>query len=55
MKTPADHYTIDAFASLPRGRPRNPNAKSNAQRQREFRQRRKLDSLIIVTRNEKRG
>jgi hypothetical protein len=55
MKNPADKFTIDAFDAPRRGRPRNPNAKSGAQRQRELRQRRKSELLNSVTRNEKRG
>jgi hypothetical protein len=53
MKQAADKYTIDAFEKPLRGRPRSPTAKSSAQRQREFRQRRKFNFLIPGTRNEK--
>lgn len=53
MKQVADKFTIDAFQKAGRGRPRNPNAKSSAQRQREFRQRQKFNFLNFVTRNEK--
>ncbi|WP_293779974.1 hypothetical protein [uncultured Oxalicibacterium sp.] len=59
MKQTADVYTVDAFTKPGRGRPRKPDAKSNAQRQREFRQRRKFNFLaqgddgISVTRNGK--
>lgn len=52
MKQPADKFTSDMF-SVRRGRPRKAAAKSGAQRQREFRERRKLKDLISVTRNEK--
>lgn len=51
MKQPSDKFTRDAFDKPARGRPRNPNAKSSAQRQREFRQRQKFNFLISVTRN----
>lgn len=53
MKQPAVQFTRDAFSKSSRGRPRKPDAKSNAQRQREFRQCHKFDFLISVTRNEK--
>lgn len=41
MKDPLDHKTEDIFEQPPRkrGRPRSPNAKSDAQRQRECRER----------------
>jgi len=47
MKNPADKFTIDAFETPRRGRPPKLNAKSNAQRQREFRARQKLDVLQV--------
>jgi len=53
MKQPADKFTMDAFDAARRGRPRKANAKTNAQRQREFRQRQKFNFLNSVTRNEK--
>lgn len=54
MKHPNDKYTVDAFNKPKRGRPCDPFAKSNAQRQREFRLRKKSrnSALISVTRNE---
>ncbi|GGX14121.1 hypothetical protein [Undibacterium macrobrachii] len=51
MKQLSDKFTRDAFDKPARGRPRSPNAKSLAQRQREFRQRQKFNFLISVTRN----
>jgi hypothetical protein len=53
MKHPNDKYTVDAFNKPKRGRPCSPLAKSNAQRQREFRLRKKAgeSSVITVTRN----
>ena len=51
MKQPADKFTLDAFDAVRRGRPRKVNAKSNAQRQREFRARQKFNFLNTVTRN----
>lgn len=51
MKQPADQFTRDAFAKPSRGRPRKPDAKTNAQRQREFRQRHKFNFLFSVARN----
>ncbi|MBC3911575.1 hypothetical protein [Undibacterium umbellatum] len=41
MKQAEDIYTIDAFAKRGRGRPRKPDAKSDAQRGREYRLRRR--------------
>jgi hypothetical protein len=41
MKQPEDKFTRDAFELPRRGRPRKPDAKSGAQRQREFRERKK--------------
>lgn len=52
MKNPADKFTVDAFEAARRGRPRKVNAKTNAQRQREFRARQKFNFLNSVTRNE---
>ena len=51
MKSEADHYTRDLLGNKP-GRPRKPNAKPGAQRQREYRQRRATQ--IVVTSDEKR-
>ena len=48
MKSEADHYTRDLLGNKP-GRPRKPNAKPGAQRQREYRQRK----AIFVTNDEK--
>ncbi|MFZ6864717.1 hypothetical protein ACO0K7_19005 [Undibacterium sp. Ji67W] len=53
MKQAADKYTIDAFNKSSRSRPRKSNAKSPAQRQREYLQRLKFNFLISVTRDEK--
>jgi len=39
MKQPEDKFTRDAFNKPGRGRPRKPNAKTGAQRQREYRAR----------------
>ncbi len=51
MKQSSDKFTIDAFDKPTRGRPRNLDAKSTAQRQREFRQRQKFNFLVSVARN----
>lgn len=51
MKQQADIFTRDAFDKPRRGRPRKPDAKTPAQRQREFRQRQKFNFLISVTSN----
>lgn len=53
MKQQSDVFTVDAFAAPRRGRPRKPDAKTGAQRAREFRLRKKFNFLISVTRNEK--
>jgi len=53
MKQAVDKFTADLFSSRRRGRPAKLAPKTNAQRQREFRQRRKFDFLISVTRNDK--
>lgn len=53
MKQAADKYTIDAFNKSSRGRPRKSNAKSPAQRQREYRQLQKFNFLNSVTSGEK--
>lgn len=53
MKQKDDDYTLDIFCKPGRGRPRKPNAKPPAQRMREMRARKKFDSLINVTRDEK--
>lgn len=45
MKQASDKFTLDAFDSPRRGRPAKPDAKSNAQRQREWRQRQKFNFL----------
>ncbi|CAL61689.1 hypothetical protein HEAR1522 [Herminiimonas arsenicoxydans] len=50
MKQPEDKFTRDAF-NRPVGRPRKPDAKTNAQRQAEFRARRKFNFLVSVTSN----
>ena len=49
MKSAGDHYTRDLLGNKP-GRPRMANAKTGAQRQREYRQRKKS---ISVTSDEK--
>lgn len=49
MKSDADHYTRDLLDNPP-GRPRKPTAKSGAQRQREYRQRKAIE--VSVTRDE---
>lgn len=53
MKHQADKFTADMFGAKRRGRPPKLAPKTNAQRQREFRQRRKFDFLNSVTRNGK--
>ncbi len=52
MKQQSDSFTGYAFEKPHRGRPRKPDAKSHAQRQREFRQRQKFNFLNAVTSNE---
>jgi hypothetical protein len=52
MKQAADKFTRDAFDKPGRGRPRKPDAKTPAQRMREYRQRKqasKQASGISVT------
>lgn len=51
MKQVLDKFTRDAFEQTPHGRPCEPNARTQAQRQREFRQRQKFNFLISVTGN----
>jgi hypothetical protein len=41
MKQDADKFTIDAFNKPGRGRPRKPDAKTDAQRMREYRKRKR--------------
>jgi len=53
MKQGTDKFTMDMFGAKRRGRPPKLAPKSNAQRQREFRQRRKFNFLNSVTRNGK--
>lgn len=55
MKSPVDKFTRDAFDKPRRGRPAKPDAKSNAQRQREWRARRKFNFLNSVTSNGNSG
>lgn len=52
MKQAEDKFTIDAFGKRGRGRPRKPDAKSSAQRVREFRARKKFDFLQAQACNE---
>lgn len=49
MKQSSDYFTRDLLGSKP-GRPRKPNAKSGAQRQREYRQRKA--QVVSVTSDE---
>lgn len=53
MKQSADRFTVDMFGAQRRGRPPKLAPKTNAQRQREFRQRRKFNFLNSVTSNGK--
>ena len=53
MKQATDKFTTDIFTKPGRGRPRKPDAKSTAQRMREYRMRKKFNFLISVTRYEK--
>jgi hypothetical protein len=53
VKQATDKYIIDAFIKPGRGCPRKFNAKSPAQRQREYLQRQKFNFLNSVTRDEK--
>lgn len=41
MKQKDDNFTTDLFAKVGRGRPRDPNAKTAAQRAKEYRARKK--------------
>lgn len=50
MKHPADKFTVDAFTKPGPGRPRKSDAKTAAQRMREYRKRKKFDFLNSVTR-----
>lgn len=52
MKQAVDHYTRDLLGN-PRGRPRKPNAKTGAQRQREYKARQSKAQVISVTSDEK--
>lgn len=52
MKQSVDKYIIDTFNKSGRDHPRNPNTKSSAQRQREYRQRQKFNFLISVMSDE---
>lgn len=45
MKQAEDKFTVDAFTKPGRGRPRKPDAKSTAQRMREYRARKKAISV----------
>ena len=47
MKQATDHYTRDLLGNKP-GRPRMANAKTGAQRQREYRQR-KVQSISVIS------
>lgn len=53
MKQAADKCNIDVFNKPSRGRPRKSNAKSPAQRQPDYRQRKKFNFFIFVMHDEK--
>lgn len=48
MKQPGDDYTKDMFNKRGRGRPRKPDAKSAAQRAREYRARQNARSFNFL-------
>ncbi len=52
MKQAVNHYTRDLLGN-PRGRPRKPNAKTGAQRQRDYKARKAKALTISVTSDEK--
>ena len=52
MKQAVDHYTRDLLGN-PLGRPRKPNAKTGAQRQREYKARQSKAQVFSVTSDEK--
>jgi hypothetical protein len=49
MKQKDDNFTPDLFGKNPVGRPRKPDAKTPAQRMRDYRKRIKYNMLITVT------
>lgn len=51
MKSDGDHYTRDMLGNKP-GRPRKPNAKTGAQRQREYRRRKAAQVFVAGDKNE---
>jgi hypothetical protein len=55
MKSKDDHFTSDLYGNRP-GRPRKLNAKNDAQRAREYRQRKQNESISVTTsRNQNYG
>ncbi|MFZ6772285.1 hypothetical protein ACO0LB_06160 [Undibacterium sp. SXout7W] len=51
MKQAEDKFTVDLFRQPRRGRPRSPDSKSGAQRQREYRERQKQAKSFSSQRN----
>ncbi len=49
MKQVEDKFTLDLLDKPRRGRPRKPNAKSSAQRVREFRERKKAERFDFLS------
>lgn len=47
-KQDLDHYTVDMLDKPKRGRPRKPNAKTDAQRAREYRARKREEQRAFI-------